>query len=50
MSFTDRMNIEIPECPISIRNEAPVEFRLYLLQLMLQYFSTACLAYSEHVG
>ncbi len=37
MSFTDRMNIEIPECPISIRNEAPVEFRLYLLQLMLQY-------------
>lgn len=37
MSFTDRMGVEIPEPPISVRNDAPIDFRLYLLQLMLQY-------------
>ena len=39
MNFTDRMGIEIPESPIIIRNDAPLEFRLYLLQLMLNYES-----------
>lgn len=37
MSFTDRMGIEIPEPPIVVRNDAPAELRLYLLQLMLRY-------------
>ncbi|MBQ8192025.1 MAG: hypothetical protein IJZ45_09750 [Bacteroidaceae bacterium] len=37
MSFTDRMGIEIPEPKITIRNEAPVGLRLYLLQIMLRY-------------
>lgn len=37
MSFTERMGIEIPEPEIVVRNDAPVDFRLYLLQLMLHY-------------
>ena len=37
MNFTNRMGIEIPEYPITVRNDAPTELRLYLLQLMLQY-------------
>ena len=37
MSFTERMGIEIPEPKIVVRNDAPADFRLYLLQLMLRY-------------
>lgn len=37
MSFTDRMGIEVPKQKIVVRNEAPVAFRLYLLQLMRRY-------------
>ncbi|MCD8297357.1 MAG: hypothetical protein LUC88_07275 [Prevotella sp.] len=37
MNFTDRMGIEVPESPITVRYEAPTGFRIYLLQLMLQY-------------
>lgn len=37
MSFTERMEIEIPEPKIVVRNDAPADFRLYLLQLMLRY-------------
>ena len=37
MSFTERMEIEIPEQKIEVRNDAPAAFRLYLLELMLRY-------------
>lgn len=37
MMFTDRMGIEIPEAPITVRNDAPSAFRNYLLQLMRKY-------------
>ena len=37
MSFTERMGIEIPEQKIVVRNDAPADFRLHLLQLMLRY-------------
>lgn len=39
MNFTDRMGLEIPQPPITIRNNAPIALRLYLLQLMLCYES-----------
>ena len=37
MNFTERMGIKIPETPITIRNDAPDEFRNYLFQLMIKY-------------
>lgn len=37
MNFTERMGIEIPEHEIVVRNDAPADFRLYLLQMMLRY-------------
>lgn len=37
MNFTERMGIEVPEPKIVVRNDAPADFRLYLLLLMLRY-------------
>lgn len=37
MSFTERMGIDVPESPITIRNDAPSAFRNYLFQLMQKY-------------
>lgn len=37
MNFTDRMGIEIPESPITVRNDAPYAFRNYLFLLMRKY-------------
>lgn len=37
MSFSDRMEIDIPQPKITIRNEAPQELRIYLLQIMQEY-------------
>ena len=37
MSFTDRMGIEIPEPQITVRNDAPLSLRNYLLLLMQRY-------------
>lgn len=37
MNFTDRMGIEIPEPPITVRNDAPCAFRNYLFQLIRKY-------------
>lgn len=37
MSFTNRMGIEIPQSPITVRNDAPYAFRNYLFQLMRKY-------------
>lgn len=37
MSFTERMGIEVSISPIRVKSDAPREFRLYLLQLMLHY-------------
>lgn len=37
MIFTDRMEIDIPKAPITIRNDAPFAFRNYLFQLMRNY-------------
>ena len=37
MSFTERLGIDVPESPITIRNDAPSAFRNYLFQLMQKY-------------
>lgn len=37
MTFSDRMGIESPQQPITVRNDAPYGLRLYLLQSMLRY-------------
>lgn len=37
MSFTDRMGIDIPEPQITVRNDAPLPLRNYLLLLMQKY-------------
>ena len=37
MIFTDRMEINIPKAPITVRNDAPLAFRNYLFQLMRNY-------------